>query len=253
MDINQAWKETCHIVLGDEIGELKQYEEYLFKYLEPVLPKTSAISGKPVNISRPSFCPKAKFISNDEMSQYDAKIRRMPLDINQIKDLDSILAAIGPQFYYAGNQVTGNSADVNGSDSIIDSQVVYKSSEIWGGKYVACSSMGRLDEFIFGVNWSGEAKYLISCYQTFRQQRCFQTNITFESSDCYYTSNLWGCTDCLFTFNQRNQRHLVGNLALPKDEYLKVKAQLLEQIRSELQNKKNIVSIFDLLRGRDAD
>ena len=171
MDINDAWKTTCRIVLGAEIGELGEYENYLFKYLEPVLPKTSALSGRPVTISRPVFCPKAKFISNDEMPQYDAKIRSLPLNINQIKDLDSLLSAIGPHFHYSGNQATGHSSDVIESDSVIDSQVVYKSSEIWGGKFVAYSSMARLDECIFGVNWSGEAKYLISCYQTFRQQR----------------------------------------------------------------------------------
>ncbi|VVB56662.1 Uncharacterised protein [uncultured archaeon] len=252
LDINDAWKATCRIVLGGEIGELKTYEAYLTQYVEPIFSKKSALGGQSLPVSVPYFCPAAKFISLAEQDAYNKKISDVKLNLNQIKDIESILSEISPHFFYAADQVTGNSFDVAESDNIIDSQVVYKSQQVWSGKFVAYSSLARLDEYIFGVNWSGEAKYLIRCFQTYRQQRCFETNITFESSDCHYTSNLWGCSDCLFTFNQRNRRHLIGNLALEPSKYLAVKKSLLEQVRSELKSKKNTLSILDILGGADA-
>ncbi|MFH1306813.1 MAG: hypothetical protein ABIH83_04145, partial [Candidatus Micrarchaeota archaeon] len=63
MDINDAWKSTCKVVLGEEIGELQEYEKYLSKYVEPIYEKSSTLSGKKVIISRPSFCKNANFIS----------------------------------------------------------------------------------------------------------------------------------------------------------------------------------------------
>ena len=249
MDINQAWKETCQVVLGGEVGELGKFEHYLSRYVEPVYSKKSALSGRPVTISISNFGPRAKFISNDEQEEYEKLLRSVRLDVNAVKDLDSLAAALGEHLYYAGNQVTGNSSDVRESDNVIDSHHVWRSAEVWGGKYVARSSMARGDEYIFGVNWSGNASYCINCYETYKQSRCLETLSVWTSSDCYYSARLEGCADCLFSFNQKNKHHLIGNRPFSKEEYSKHKQKLLGDLRERLRSTHDAPSIINILGG----
>jgi len=247
VDINDAWKDTCRVVLGGEIGELEQYEKYLTQYVEPIYEKKSEISGKKVIISRPDFCQNAKFISFDEQEEYNQQISSFKLDINQVKDIDSIAAAISTHFFYSGNQISGNSSEVNHSDNIIDSQVIYKSQQIWGCKYMAYCSMCRMAEYLFGINWCSTSKYMINCYETYKQSRCLETLNVWSSSDIYYSVGMEGCSDCIFSFNRKNSRNLIGNAKFEKEEYAKFKAALLEQMRSDLETKRTLPSIIDII------
>jgi len=247
MDIDQAWKDTCKVLLYSEVGELTDFERYLTRYAEPIFAKKSAISGQKVTVSRPDFSPSSKFISQDEAPEYDKKIRSLPLNINQIKDIDSILNAISENFYYAGNQITGNSAQVVESDNVIDSQVVHRSAQVWGCKFMAFCSMCRSSEFMFGVNWASTSKYLINCYETYQQTRCMETLNVWSSSDIYYSVGLEGCSDCLFSFNRKNSQRLIGNCAFDKAAFAEYKARLLGQMRDRLKSKREIPSIIDIL------
>lgn len=249
MDINDAWKSTCKILLGGEIGDLEKYEKYLTKYVEPIYSKNSILSGKKVTISRKEFCAGAKFISFDEQEEFNKKISSIKLDINTIKDIDSIASAISEHFYYAGNQITGNCSNIENSDNVIDSHYVKNSIEIAGGKYIAYSSMARFDEYLFGVNWSGQAKYCIKCFETYNQTRCFENLSVWTSSDSYYCARLEGCHDCIFSFNQKHKSNLIGNLQFSKEDYLKYKKGLLEQIRNTLERKRSIRSILEIMGG----
>ena len=250
MDISQAWKETCRVVLGAEVGALSDYEKFLTKFVEPIYDRKSQLSGRKVTVSRPNFRGGAKFISNDEMVEYNKRLSTFKAGPECLKDLDSMLGAFSEHLYYAGNQISGNCSEVEDSDNIIDSHVVRKSIEIGGGKFIACTSMSRFDEYMFGVSWSAESKYCINCYETYQQTRCFQTINIWTSSDIYYCAGLEASSDCMFSFNRKNSRNLIGNTVLGKEDYRKRKAELLEQVRSELERKKDVVSIFDLLGAK---
>ncbi len=247
MNINEAWKSTCSILLGGEVGELEDYEKYLTNYVEPIYERKSLLSGKKVTVSLPSFSKSAKFISNEELEAYNKKISSFKLDLNQVKDIDSILDSISEHFCYSGNQITGNSQEIFDSDNVIDSQVVFKSSQIWGAKFMAYCSMCRSSEFMFGVNWASTSKYLINCYETYQETRCMETLNVWSSSDIYYSVGMEGCSDCIFSFNRKNSTRLIGNAQFSKEKYSDYKGRLLSQIRDELKSKKSLPSIIDIL------
>ncbi len=249
MDINQAWKETCKVLLGAQVGELEEFAPYLTKYVEPIFEKKSALSRQKVIVSRPDFASGSKFIANDEMEKYDASIRARSLDINKIKDIDSLMQAIGENFYYAGNQITGNSGEVSESDNIIDSQVVHRSAQVWGGKFIAYSSMSRFDEYIFGTNWSGQSRYCIRDYETYCQTRCMECLSVWTSSDCYFSAGLEGCANCFFSFNRKNSLNLIGNVQFSKTEYMERKNKLLADICSDLSRKKDFPALIEIMGG----
>jgi DNA-directed RNA polymerase subunit H (RpoH/RPB5) len=249
--LNKAWKSTCKVLLGEEIGDISEYNDYVSKYLEPIITRKSAVSGKDVAVFSHNFCKDAKFISHDEADEYNKKLRTMKLDINEIKDIDSILQALSDKICYCGNVTTGNSREVEGSDGITNSMFVYKSSEVYDSKYVAFSDSVRSGEYIFGTNWSGESKFLIKGYETGMLVRSMEIIRTAFGSDCYYTASVDESTNCMFSFNQIARHNLIGNVEFPKDEYKKLKDKLIEDIRTTLKSKKTIPTIVDILRDGD--
>ncbi len=252
MDINEAWKSTCKVLLGGEIGELDDYKNYLTKYTEKSFSGKSSISGKKVTVTLQNYSKGSKFISHEEMPEYEKIMAKTRLDLNTIKDIDSILSSLSEKFYYSGNQITGNCSNISESDMVSDSHYVYRSVEVYNSKYVGYSSMSRLDEYIFGTNWSGQSKFCIHTFENFCISRCFETLTAHLSQGCYFCAKVESCMDCMFSFNNKNKHYMIGNLELPKDDYLKKKAHLSEQLRDNLVRNKDAISIIDILGGKHA-
>lgn len=147
-ELNKAWKATCRVVLGDEVGELKDYEGWLQRdYAEKPRIEISAITGKKTTIICDDYCKGAKFISFDEI---DFNKRFEPLNINEIKDIDSVIEALQERFYYTGNIVLGNSRFVDGSTNIIDCTYIYNTNMMDKSEYIADSAYGRRSKFVLG-------------------------------------------------------------------------------------------------------
>ncbi len=246
--INKAWKSTCRILLKDEIGDINNYEEYLSRYNDLLMSDFSDISKKKVSITPMPFCKGAKFISDDEAEKFDAKMRGKSLNINKLKDIDSVLENIG-EIRYSGNIIRGNSREVEESDCCFNSSYVYKSTDMYDSKYIAYSCNGRRIEYAFGSNWLGDSRYLIKCFETYEQTRCMEALRAATISDCYYVARVDDCANCMFSFNQKNKRNMIGNLQLTQEEYSKLKEKLIEDIREALREKKSIPSIVDIIRG----
>lgn len=249
MDINDAWKSTCKVLLGEEIGDMAQYESYLKRYVDSVNEKTSSISGKKVAISSENICKSAKFISHDEVGQYLKSISSAPVSINDIKDIDSAVETVRERAYYCGNIVLGNSGNVEKSNRCINTFHVFESQDIYDSKFVAYSCTSRYSDHIFGSNSIGETKFGIKVFETYQDNRCMETVRTYTSSDCYFTGNVEASNNCMFSFNVRNKSYMIGNCQFSREEYAKLKAKLVEDVRETLKAKKAIPGIVDIIRG----
>lgn len=247
MDIDGAWGKTCKALLGDEIGELGRYRNYLAKYADSMEEKKSALSGKQVMVSSGEVCEGAKFISNDECAEYLSGAR-FALDVNEMKDADSVFGAVAGRLYYSGNLVLGNSEKVERSNRCINTFFVSESTSVYDSKYVAFSSSVRYGEYVFGSNWIGETQFAIRAFDTYKDVRHFETLRTGTSSDCYYTANLEGCSNCMFSFNLRNRSYMIGNVQLSREEYAKRKEKLLEDVRGIMAAKKSVPGIVEMIR-----
>ncbi|MDD5337691.1 MAG: hypothetical protein PHS02_04370 [Candidatus ainarchaeum sp.] len=237
MDINEAWKSTCRIIFGEEIGALEEYGNYLNEAVNGKFAE-SCVSGQPVFLTSPEYCERAKFMD------YGKESRKLQnpgqLDVNEIKDMDSLVGAIGERMLYSGNKVLGNSAHVEKSDNVIDSNHVINSALVYYSKYVAHSYIIRESECMFSVTSSGECSYLIRCFDNFSLKRSFECMHGISSSNCFFSYNLTNCNDCMFCFNQRNASHSIGNIALEKSSYKELKDKLLDEMLSELKREKRL-------------
>lgn len=253
MDINSAWKSTCRAILGTEVGELDNFQEYLLKYIDPIIEKKSSFSGKQIAFSAKYICDGARFMADCELPEFEKKIANQKLDINQIKDIDSILEAIGDIFYYSGNVILGNSRNVEYSDHCVDCNHVYKSKMILEkSSYIAFCEQSRANEYCFGTAITGECKFIIHSCQAWRDTRCMEIMRVCNCSDCLYVANLDGCNNCMFSFNLRNKSHSIGNLELSKEKYFSLKKKLISEIADTLKHRKTIPTIVDII-AEDTD
>ena len=253
MDINQAWKSTCKVLLGGEAGDVLEFDDYLSKYLPKIELKDSALSKKAVAVSTADFSPSARFISNDEAPAYSAAFaQKAKLGMNDIKDIDSITEALHENVMYAGNIVLGNSTFVQNSNRVMNSNCVANSADVYDSKYVADSSEVRYGENVFGSNMIGESKFLIRVLRAYKGVRCVEALHLENCSDLLYCANMEGCLDCMFSFNQRNKSRMIGNNLLPRDEYAKLKAKLASEMRQLLCDKKEMPSIIEIISNGDA-
>ncbi|VVB58816.1 Uncharacterised protein [Candidatus Anstonella stagnisolia] len=242
--LNKGWKSTCKILFGKEIGELEGYEEYLSEYLPPSAKRKSLISGKNVIIAKDSYPKNARFISEDELTTN----KNYALSINDIKDMDSLVRALGENAEYTGNRFLGNSAFVSESDIVLDSQYVHNSTNIEQSTYVYSSYMMRRgSKYSYGSGWTAAGEFVVRCVAGINLRRCIETHFAADCSDAYFSFDCHGCNDLLFCFGQRSKSHCIGNLALAREKYAQIKQKLLGEIAGELEKKKKFPSLFELV------
>jgi hypothetical protein len=243
--LDKRWRGACRVLFKEEVGGLAEFSSYLSELPEKVTHHQSNISGKDVSCAPTAYAEGSKFISFNEV---DFNRKFESLNINEIKDIDSIVEALGERAVYSGNIVFGNSGHVEKSSNINDSFYLYEVARCGNSKYIAYGSIFRYNEDCFGSNVIGESAFCIRCNRGLRLKRCFELWMVQNSSDCYYSSGLDGCSECMFCFNVKNKRHAIGNLALEAAEYEKIKKKLLSEMAEGLRKGKKLPSLLDLVK-----
>lgn len=244
--LNRAWKSTCKVLFGAEIGDMKDYEPWLLSGADAPIKRKSVVSGKDVYVGIEFYKDESRFIGLDEI---DFNKKFQPLNINEVKDIDSIVESLQERFLYTGNIVLGNSQFVEKSSNVIDSSYIYNATELVDAKYIAHLTCAPESEYCFGSNGAGVSKQCIHIYETFDCNRCFEIWNSRSCADGYFTYNCDGCRETFFTFNSYGKKYSVGNLELDKDKYLQLKKKLIEEIREELISKKQLKSLMDIIAG----
>ncbi len=243
MDISDAFKTTFKLVFGECNVELSELEPYLLKYHYPVMKRKSSISGKEVALSSSWYAPGSKIISQEEIDFN----KHEKLNINDIKDIDSLLEAIKDRTVYAGNKVFGNSKLIYCSDNCTDSYCVHCSHNTFSSKYVAYSSFVRDEvEYVFGTSLFSRSKFLIRVIGAWNLTRAFESYLCRDSSDLFGCFNCSDCFNCMFSFNVRSKRNAIGNLELPADRYAKLREKLVTEAREHIEKHKEFPALFEL-------
>jgi hypothetical protein len=244
--LNAAWKQTTRVLFGQEAGELKEHEEWLSGYLtSPVSRKESCVSGKETISAVPYYPEGSRFLSLDEV---DFHKKFEPLNINEIKDMDSITDALRERFVYAGSIILENSRFISGSSNVSDSFYVLDSAVVANSKNIAYSQSIRYGESLFGVSSCGQSKFCVRMVDVGPDgTRCFEAINLSNSTDCYYVSGLADCVNVMFSFNLKAKRNVIGNLQLTPDKYSSIKEKLQEEMNGILQREKRLPSLMDFV------
>lgn len=242
--LDRKWRAACRVVLGQEVGQLEDYLEWLGSHIAQPQFRKSSLSGKRTAYSTHEYSEGAKWISLDEVN-FEKQFE--PLSINEMKDVDGVIQAVSERIAYAGNIVLGNSDQISDCSNVSDSHYMHKCTTLGDSKYMAECHWGRENESCFGCHGPGESQFMIACGESYRAKRCFEAWSCHSSSDLYYSHNLQNCSECLFSFNLKNARHAVGNLKLAADKYAGIKAKLLSEIADELKGGKKAPLLVDIM------
>lgn len=248
--LNRHWKATCKAIFGEEVGELSEFEEWLAKYNNPLPSRKSSASGRNVSFVLPHYSKSAPIFSMDEV---DFNRKFEPLNINEVKDMDSIAEAVRERIAYTGNIWLGNSQFVAESTDIMDSFYVFKSSQITSSKYIAHGFHMEFSENCFGTLHHGNCVNCIRMMDSDFLSRCFEVYGCEETADSYYSHHIFNCKNCLFCFNIRNAHHAIGNLELPQEKYLELKRKLMGEMANELRTKKELPTLLELVGNPEPD
>jgi len=179
-ELEKAWKSTTKVLFGEEIFNLMNYIDYLKRYTDQVENRKSAITGKDVTISSNRIPKDARVIAHDEAGYYSKMIESVPFNINEIKDIDSILAATREKVFYTGNVLLGNSIGSQRCHRCVNLSYSYGCQDVRDGKYVAFTTSIRNPEYSFGCCFGGDIKFCIKIldpYNVTRSVELFHANV----------------------------------------------------------------------------
>jgi len=241
--LDKAWRSTCRVLFGSEVGPLSDFADWLKGYDEEIRKEKSSISGKSVSFSQNDYSHGARFSAFDEV---DFGKKFTPLSINDVKDIDSVSQAVQERLYYTGNVILGNSSHVYGSSNVIDSHYIETTTVINDCKYVGYSRYVHYSDHCFGMLGAEKDAHCVMCMGS-ELARCFECHMVEVLQDCYYCAKAQNCHDCFFCFGTRNAAYAVGNTRLPRDKYLQIKAKLTGEIAETLRKDKRIFSLLSLI------
>ena len=85
---DKHFREACKVILGADVGALKDYEQWLFSLKQPMGNAKSSVSGTPLALVSPDFPQAARYLTMGEASA----AKPAPFSVNEIKDIDSLFS-----------------------------------------------------------------------------------------------------------------------------------------------------------------
>lgn len=208
----------------------------------------SAASGKMVYVSE-NYCKEAKVEAYAEAQKEIAK----PLNVNSIKDIDSLFSAAQERFAYAGDKILGNSKFVEQSDNCIDVIYARQCREVYSSEYMAYCQMIDGSKHMFGCSFGTLSSFCVNATEVYKSQRVFESSMSMYSGDIFFSHNSNNSQELVFCFNQFSKRHRIGNCELEPDKYSTMKEKLLAEIAGDIVRKKRIPSLVEITSGGLAD
>ncbi|MBI5046147.1 hypothetical protein HZC07_00240 [Candidatus Micrarchaeota archaeon] len=239
--VNNAFKKTCKIIFREEVGELMEFSDYLSGIVNPTKKTKSKLSGRSI-VTANYYPSNAKFISAEESDN----LRQEKIDIDSVKDIDSLVEAVKEKFTYSGNRIFGTNMHLSEVDNATNCQYVINGHNIIDVKYGSSIAYMRECEYVFGAVGNPESEYLLLCSEGVNLKRSFESYSCTNSSDLYYCFRCDSSSNCMFSFGLSAKRHSIGNNILNKEKYTSLKEKLVKEIADELKNKKKMPYLIEL-------
>lgn len=241
-EIEKAFEKTAELVLGRKLSGMTKYASYLEEYSRTQVKESSAMSKEPIMV--PDYghyldYPKNRLLTEQESELAGMALRASEADLERF-DLGAIRSWIGKIAYFFPGLNHGKIYNIIDSHVSVNSTGCYRSLISMYSKNVAYTFYALESESAFGCNSIRKSSFVIRCSLSAKLQRCFEVDSSYNCSGCYFCHNCENVQDSMFCFNSRNLRHAIGNVELPKADYVKIKARMLQQLNDELMRTNSL-------------
>ncbi len=255
--ILESFNQASKLVLGKELsGGLLAYEQWLLQKKRAIEKFPSALSKK--TVYRGDYCnaalmPKDRLVKANEAFFLADKLK-LSHEEAAASSFDSLKHILGKIAFFSPEYYAGTRSNIIQCPQAMDASNCYKAIATVFAKNCAIGMWPRHSEALFGFDAVKKSSFCINCYESVNIKRCFECDSCTSSSDCYFCHNAENCEECMFCFNAKGLRYAIGNVQLPKEEYLKIKKLVLAEIVAKLEKDKKLdLSIYNLGAGQAVD
>ncbi|PIT84696.1 hypothetical protein COU37_02105 [Candidatus Micrarchaeota archaeon CG10_big_fil_rev_8_21_14_0_10_45_29] len=246
-DIDEAFTTVSKIVLGTPLKNMDNYGEWLSENVMVPSTQKSAMSQTPMPI--PSFIQVEK--TRNLLVTLEESLTLSGRNIGEENtgkiNLQNAPKLLKGMTFYSPEGIVGKNTELYECSTTAYSSYCYKLLYFANNKFCAFCMWPRESEYVFGCDRAFSSKTCIKCYDSLKLSRCFEVSNSTNCSDCYFCHNLENSTECMFCFNAKSLRYAIGNVQYPKEEYMKIKKIVLEEIAKKLEKDKKLeLNIFNL-------
>jgi len=247
-EFEKTFQMMTSLILGKKLSGFIDYEEWLLKHVSGMIKVKSVISDKEVYLPRNEFYDEVnkRVVTIEEAYEELGKkqITESELEALTLSNAPTILRNIS---------VTTSDTQYGTNSNLIECPMYYNSHygfrapALNQSKHVIYSFWPRKSEYMIGCHYVFTSKFCIKCYDSENLTRCFEVGDSNNCTDCYFCHNCDNVSNSMFCFNVKSKRYAIANVEVGREQYLKIKEIVLNEICKKLEKEKGFgLSIYDL-------
>ena len=248
--VHEAFSKTAQLLLGDSLGNMDDYEEWLKRGVRWKREVKSEVSGKKVGVPLLAFFDIAKrgFVTMEE----SIGLGKQPSPVQNVESISlrnagSLLKGI---LRFTPEIMLGENIGVEDMCTCFASQYSIRGIYSNACKYTAYCYWPRNSQYAFGSSMVFSCEFCMKCANSENLSRCFEVSDSHSCTDCYFCHNCENVRDSMFCFNAKNMKNAIGNAELPRGEYMRIKKLILGEIVLRLKRDKTLQpSIYNIACG----
>lgn len=244
-EVEKAFESACEVLFGRKIGSIEPYETWLRRYVR------DAIEMKPgrKTIYIPNMlyydAIKERLVSLEDALEFGKKgLSAEDARTLTLADAAQKLSAIKTTTsdVHEGKNISVEKVAAYGLSHYCSSGTFYVQN-----KYCAYCFWPRQSEYVFGSAYLFSSKFCINCYYSSNLVRCFEVSDSNSCTDCSFCHNCENLDNCMLCFNVKSKRYAIANVEIGREEYMRIKKLLFEDITRKLEKGKWLeTSVYNL-------
>jgi len=247
--VEAAFRSTSRLVLGEELQNVRSYENWLLERALRVR-KVKGAHGSGVNrIERIPIIekiPASRIVNSEEAKQAGEK--KISIGAAELPSLSEIKKRASSVAYFCDEFSNGIKENCLQVPMTFTGSNMQKVADCTDSKLSGFASAVVKSEHIFGGGVRMlRSQFCLNCYNCVKTSGCLEVDCSYSTRNSYLCHNCENMQDSLLCFNAKNMQYAVGNTVVGKEQFLRIKKMLLGKIAKDLKEKRRTeLSIFSL-------
>ena len=247
-EIEDAFGSATLAIFGHKLTDYAQYAQWLHAKKDwKVGLASSRLSGEAVRVAPLDVYRRLSknAVTFEESLQLGLKsIDKNDVDLLSLANASKKLMKIKST---TCETVFGKNEGTEGCACYGPTQFCLGSSFCWFSKTIAYSIFIRESEALFGCSNVLKSKFCIHCHGSTNLTRCFEVADSNDCTDCLFCHHCENVDNGLFCFHLKSKRYAIGNVEVKKEEYLRIRKMVLEELARKLEKDKSLpFSIYNI-------
>lgn len=246
--MEQVFQDLYKLIWGQVFSgfEPLPVEEFIRIYTRDIqLPQkvNSALSGSEIFSGIEEYGYQ-RFITEQEIAQRTEQDNFMK-SAQKPNSLQELLTNLKDVALFRGSRSL-NSDVVLESDDIYSSSYIYNSTHLHSCHHMMWCNGNKASEYLMASTENGESSFGIRLRDSGSISNSFDMHWCGKSSNSYFCVDCFDLRDCMFCFHIVSKQYCIGNMQFEKEEYERIKKQLLTEYFAQLNQPNAMVTVKDV-------